>query len=180
MLRRSYKRRLINDEALVKCMHQHWIVVALPVIYTILLVAPLVAILVTIFDSTWGRVLFVIVLIGGLAVWARYALPPLARWYTTSYAVTSRRVLFRKGVLNKNDEQVELRGVSNPMLSRRWWDVVLGTGTIDLGADQSMTWVPHASSISHLVRQLAAEQSKDTLELARTLRSMGYGNLTMK
>src|SRR5262245_21725429 len=97
VLKRSYKPHLINEEVLVKCMHQHWRVIARPIIYTVLLVVPLLLILITSFYSPWGRALFGLIAIGGLAAWAWFALPSLARWYTTSYAVTSRRVLFQEG-----------------------------------------------------------------------------------
>ncbi len=51
MLRRSYRRRLINDEVLVKCVHEHWRVISLPILYTILLLAPLLLMAFTISTS---------------------------------------------------------------------------------------------------------------------------------
>ncbi len=46
--------------------------------------------------------LFVIVAVAGFGLgW--FALPALMRWYAVSYAVTSRRVLFREGRLSAGD-----------------------------------------------------------------------------
>jgi membrane protein YdbS with pleckstrin-like domain len=180
VLRRSYKRRLISGEVLVKCVHQHWRVITLPIIYTVLVAAPLITLLVTVFDGSWGGLLFGLVALVGLIVWSRFALPSLVRWYAASYAVTSRRVLFREGVLHRHYEQVELLGVNNPELDRSGWDLVFGTGTINLGSGRVMRRVPRVVRIEQLISQLAANQTKDVIEMTRLLRNMGYSKLTTK
>lgn len=180
MLRRSYKRRLISDEVLVKCVHEHWRAILRPIVYTVLLSVPPLLIFGTLFDSTWGRALFGLVAVVDLAVWARFALPSLMRWYAASYAVTSRRVLFREGVLNRRYEHIDLVGVNNPVLDRSGWDLLYGTGTINLGGGHVMKRVPRVLRIERLISQLAANQTKDVMELSRLLRNLGYSKLTTK
>lgn len=141
---------------------------------------PLLLILGTLFDSPWGRALFGIVAIVGLAAWVWFALPSLMRWYAASYAVTSRRVLFREGVFRRRYQQIDLVGVNNPVLDRSGWDLLFGTGTLNLGGGLSMKRVPRVAKIERLISQLAANQTKDLVELSRLLRNMGYSNLTTK
>jgi hypothetical protein len=180
VLRRSYKRRLISDEVLVKCVHEHWRAITLPVIYTVVLAVPPLLILGTLFDSTWGRAFFGLVAIVSLAAWVWFALPSLMRWYAVSYAVTSRRVLFREGVFRRRYQQIDLVGVNNPVLDRSGWDLLFGTGTINLGGGHLMKRVPRVVKIEQLISQLAANQTKDVMELSRLLRNMGYSKLTTK
>lgn len=180
MLRRSYKRRLISDEVLVKCVHEHWRAITLPIIYTVLLTAVPLFILAMLFGSDWGWTIFAVVAILGLATWSWFALPPIMRWYAVSYAVTSRRVLFREGVVHRRYQQIDLVGVNNPVLDRSGWDLLFGTGTLNLGGGQVMKRVPRAVKIERLVSQLAANQTKDVIELSRLLKNMGYSKLTTK
>jgi len=180
MLRRSYRRRLIKDELLVKCNHQHWRVITLPLSCTLLVLAAPVVIAATVLDRPWGRVLFGLAVVVGPVLWVWRALAPLARWYTESFAVTSRRVLFREGIVRRRYHQIDLVGVTNPELERSGWDLLFGTGTLHLSGDRLMRQVPRVARIERLITQLAANQTKDFMELSRLLKSMGYSKLTTK
>jgi hypothetical protein len=161
-------------------MHAHWRVIVRPILLTLLYVIPLLLILFTIFDTAFGQVLFWLFLIAGFGAWCWLALPRLVRWYARSYAVTTRRVLFRDGVVNAQYRQVELLAVANPKMDRAGLDVLFGTGNIDLGDDRVMHRVPRVVSLERLISQLAANQSKSVLELTHLLRSMGYTRLTTR
>jgi hypothetical protein len=177
VLRGSYRRRLLDDEVLVKCMHQHWRVVTIPLLYSVLFVAILLLILVTMLDSSVGLVLLGLAVLVGLAAWCSFAMPPLVRWYSASYAVTSRRVLSRVGVFSRRYEQLDLAVVANPVLRRQGLDLLFGTGTIDLGDGHLMQRIPRVVRMEQLVSQLAANQKKPVEELTHLLRTMGYTNL---
>jgi hypothetical protein len=158
-------------------MHQHWRVVARPIFLTVVLVALLLLTLVLVLGSSWGLVFFAVVAAVGLALWSRFALLSLIRWYTDSYAVTSHRVLFRHGVINKRFVPVDLVGVANPVLERSGWDVVFRSGSINLGGGHVLRRIPRAARLAYVITELAAaNQSKDAVNIGRILQGLGLGN----
>lgn len=174
MSKRSYKRSLVEDERLVKVLRQHWRVVAIPIVISaLLLLAPMV-LLVTIFEYTWGKVVLVLFLIAGLVVWARYAAPPLAWWYAKSYGITTRRVIFREGLTNSSERQVDLVRVARTTVHRTLMDKLMGSGTIDLGEGNVLEGIPRVARINRLLNQLVAAQTKDLTEQIQILSAMGY------
>lgn len=174
MLKRSYRRSLVNDELLVKVLHEHWRVIAIPIICSVLLVLVPLLILFTIFEHAWGTVIFYVVLFAGLIGWCRFALPPLARWYSKSYAITTRKVVFREGVLDASQRQIDLVRVSRTTVRRSGWDKLLGAGTIDLGDGHVLDGIAHVGRIDKLLNQLVATQTKKLAEQIQILNAMGY------
>jgi membrane protein YdbS with pleckstrin-like domain len=174
VLKRYYRRSLINDERLVKVLHQHWRVVAIPILLSTFVVVLPIVILLTIFAYTWGKVILYLVLAGGLIAWVVYALPPLSRWYATSYAITTRKVMFREGLLDSSQRQIELVRVARTTVHQRGWDKLLRSGTIDLGDDHVLECIPQVARIDRLLNQLAATQTKKLTEQIQILNAMGY------
>src|SRR5262249_23565505 len=142
-----------------------------------LLLGVLLAILVTIFDGTPGKVLFWAVVILGVPAWCWYALPRLMRWYAKSYAITTRRILFRDGMFRAADSQVELVGVNNRKVQRSLWDTLFRSGTIDLGGGHLLENVPGVSRVDQLIGQLVAHQTEPSLVITQRLRELGYRKL---
>jgi hypothetical protein len=174
VLKRSYRRSLVNDELLVKVLHQHWRTVAIPIVFSALLMLVPILLLFTIYEHTLGRVAFYLVLIAGVIAWARYALPPLAHWYAKSYAITTRKVVFREGLTTSSQRQVELVRVSRTTVHRTVWDKLWRSGTIDLGDGHVLDGIPRATRIDKLLNQLVATQTKKLTEQIQILNTMGY------
>lgn len=174
MLRRYYKHRLIENELLVVIIHEHWRKIALPMVYTLVLASPLLVMTLTIADTSWGRWALLVTAVLAFGAWSWLALPRLVRWYIKSYAVTTRRVLFREGLSDTVENQVELVGVASPSLRRSWLDILCRSGTIDLGGGHVLDQVRAALKHERLINQLAANQQRSAMELAQLLRGMGY------
>lgn len=180
MLRRYYRHRLIENELLVVIIHEHWRKIALPILYTLLLASPLLVLAFTIADTSWGRWVLLVAAVLALGAWSWFALPKLTRWYAKSYAVTTRRVLFREGLSDTVESQVELVGVASPSLRRSRLDVLWRSGTIDLGGGHVLERIRGALKHERLINQLAANQQRSVMELTQLLRGMGYSRFSAR
>lgn len=60
------------------------------------------------------------------------ALVPWLNWLTTTYTITDRRVITRRGIFNKTGHDIPLRSVSNVAYERSFIDRVFRCGTLIL------------------------------------------------
>lgn len=80
-----------------------------------------------------------------LQPWANYAsiavalilfvwlvLLPFLRWLTSTYTITDRRIITRKGIINKTGHDLPLRRINNVNYERSLLDRMLGCGTLVL------------------------------------------------
>lgn len=65
-------------------------------------------------------------------VWLGYCLPRLLRWQNTRYTLTSRRLVARSGVLNRQDRQVTLAYVRNLTIHESVLQRLVRSGNISL------------------------------------------------
>ncbi|AQP45018.1 PH domain-containing protein [Tessaracoccus flavus] len=65
-----------------------------------------------------------------LVVWL--VLVPFLRWRTSTYTVTDRRIITRKGILNKVGHDLPLRRINNVNYEKSLTDRMLGCGTLVL------------------------------------------------
>ena len=64
----------------------------------------------------------------GLVLW--WAVLPFLRWLTTTYTVTTRRLILRQGIVNKTGRDLPLIRVSAVSCQRNLPDRLLGCGTL--------------------------------------------------
>ena len=74
--------------------------------------------------GTWGVVVLAVVLLVPLV------LMPFLRWMTTTYTMTDRRIITRRGILNKSGHDLPLRRINNVSYERDLLDRLLGCGTL--------------------------------------------------
>ena len=65
-----------------------------------------------------------------LSVW--WSVIPFLRWRTTTYTVTTRRLLTRRGIISRTGQQVPLDRVVEVSLVRSLTDRMLGCGTLTM------------------------------------------------
>jgi membrane protein YdbS with pleckstrin-like domain len=65
-----------------------------------------------------------------LVVWL--CLVPFLRWYTTTYTVTNRRLITRRGILSKSGHDLPLVRINNVEYEKSLLDRMLGCGTLTL------------------------------------------------
>jgi membrane protein YdbS with pleckstrin-like domain len=70
----------------------------------------------------------------GLAVvlFVALSLLPFMRWWTTTFTITNRRLITRRGILNKSGHDLPLIRINNVEYQRSLLDRMLGCGTLTL------------------------------------------------
>lgn len=149
--------QLGQDETIVASMRTHAKVLFWPIIILILLAAAL-GLGIAFFPPAWQPwanyaliALFVI-----LVVWL--VLAPVLRWSSSTYTITDRRIITRKGVLNRTGHDLPLRRINNVNYERSITDRMLGCGTLifETAAGQPLTLpdVPHVEQVHVTVTEL--------------------------
>ncbi|MFV0427063.1 MAG: PH domain-containing protein [Beutenbergiaceae bacterium] len=67
-----------------------------------------------------------------LVLFVILVLVPFLRWRTTTYTVTDRRVITRRGIINKSGHDIPLSRINNVTYERSLLDRILGCGTLEL------------------------------------------------
>jgi uncharacterized membrane protein YdbT with pleckstrin-like domain len=105
---------------------------------------------------------------GGLLVglvtlaWAGWLVLKYAQWRTTSFVVTSRRVIYRHGVISKRGVEIPLERINNINFHQRLIDRIIGAGDLDIesaGRDgqSHFDFIRHPDGVQHEVyRQMEA------------------------
>ena len=123
--------QLGRDEHIVTSMRTHGKALIVPVLVLIVMSA-LLGLAIAFFPPAWQP-------------WATYAsvavyvlvvvfavLLPFLRWLTATYTITDRRIVTRRGIINKTGHDLPLRRINNVNYERSLTDRMLGCGTLIL------------------------------------------------
>jgi membrane protein YdbS with pleckstrin-like domain len=108
--------------------------------------------------SKYGGLLVGLVTLG----WACWLVLKYAQWRTTSFVVTSRRVIYRHGVISKRGVEIPLERINNINFHQRLIDRIIGAGDLDIesaGRDgqSHFDFIRHPDGVQHEVyRQMEA------------------------
>jgi membrane protein YdbS with pleckstrin-like domain len=151
----GYPARLLNPgEQLAVDVRPHWKYLAGPAFALIIVLAGAVAALVENVPQ-WAELAVAAVLVLCVAwLGARYV-----RWTTTSFAVTSERLVLRKGVLRRTGREIRLDSLTDISYSQSLLDRLLRCGDILLespGRDSQEVFedLPHPVSIQNEIYRL--------------------------
>ncbi len=123
------RKNLAEGEYVIVHMRTHGKALIRPVVGMVLLGAALGAGIALLPASTqpWGLWAAVGVFVL-LVLWL--VLSPLLRWLTTTYTVTDRRIIMRRGILNTSGHDLLLRRITEVKHHRSLTDRMLGCGTL--------------------------------------------------
>ena len=125
------RRLLDDDESVLVSTRTHVKALIRPLLVLMLIaVAALVAIA---FTGAAGRAQpLLLAVIGAIAVVliARWVLKPFLLWLTTSYTVTTRRLITRSGILTRRGHDIPLIRISDVSYEHGLVDRLLGCGTL--------------------------------------------------
>lgn len=151
------KDQLSRDEHVVVSMRTHGKALIVPAL--VLIAASAVLGLTIAFLSPawqpWGTYAAV----SGFALVVLLAvLLPFLRWLTSTYTITNRRIVTRRGIINKTGHDLPLRRINNVNYERSLTDRLLGCGTLILetAAGQPLTLpdVPQVERVHMTINDL--------------------------
>lgn len=89
-----------------------------------------------------------------LAVW--WVVIPYLRWRTTTYTITTRRLLMRRGILNTIGHDLPLNRISEVTFERSLADRVLGCGTLQVAtaAEEGTIVLVDVPDVEHVHAEL--------------------------
>ncbi len=152
---------LANDEKVVRHLHPHWLSVATPAAVAGLLVV--VAVVVAVLTPATGTGDVIQWIAVGVAVVAVLAvLPPLVRWRSTNYVITTHRVMVRRGVLTKSGKDITLSKITDVSFRQSLLDRMIGAGSLHIESagdspDEDLASVPNSDEVQQLINRLIDE-----------------------
>ena len=157
----AYPRNLIQEgETVALDLRPHWwyfsrnILTGIPLAIIVVLVVANVD-----SGSTLGQGTYWIVALVFLA-WAAWLVLKYFQWVMTYFVVTSRRVIYRTGVVSKRGVEIPLERVNNINFHQRLIDRMIGAGDLDIesaGRDgqSHFDFVRHPDGVQHeIYRQM--------------------------
>lgn len=161
------RKTLGEGEQVILHMHTHGKVLFWPIVALVLLGASLGVGIALLPRETqpwgpWAAVgLFVV-----CVLWL--VLRPFLRWLTTTYSVTDRRIITRRGILNKTGHDLPLRRINNVNYHRSLTDRMLGCGTLVLetAAGQPLTLhdLPGVERVHVTINNLLFQRDDDRMD----------------
>ena len=151
------KDQLGSDESVILEMRTHGKALIVPVI-SLFALASVIGAGIALFPPEWQPWANYAAAGVALIVFIWLVLLPFLRWLTSTYTVTDRRVITRKGIINKVGHDLPLRRINNVNYERSLTDRMLGCGTLILetAAGQPLTLpdVPNIERVHVAITEL--------------------------
>jgi uncharacterized membrane protein YdbT with pleckstrin-like domain len=170
------QRLLADDEKLVLVLRRHVKVLFVPFLIFVG-VAILIGLSFLIPGQPWPQ--FVAGGLG-LVVLLRWSIWPLVVWFNTTYAITTRRLIIRTGVLNRSGHDMPLSRLNDVSFSHNVVERILGCGTLIVESagergQLKLDDIPKVELVQHTLHRLSDDlrgvQGADAVDadLARSL-----------
>lgn len=125
------RRLLIEGEELVLDLRPHWIALVAPTIVTVLvLVGWILALVSAPEDGTARSVVVWGALILGVLILLWYPLRAFVAWATSTFAVTSDRVIHREGFVAKRTMEIPLEAINDVRFQQSVFERMVGAGDL--------------------------------------------------
>lgn len=153
--RMAFSEKLLGQgEHVVLHLRTHWKVLILPVLVFLVLCLAAgagIGILVPAVSEGSRQILMWVIIGLALVLFVAFTLLPLMRWATTTFTITNKRLITRRGILNKSGHDFPLIRINNVEYQRSLLDRMLGCGTVTLmtAADDPLTLhdIPQAEQV---------------------------------
>lgn len=106
--------------------------------------------------GTWVVLALIVAALLVIAVWV---LRPLARWYSTHFVVTNKRIITRNGMVSTSGRDIPLHRINDVSSQQGPLDRILGCGTLVISdasqqAGLSFRDIPHVKKVQVEITQL--------------------------
>lgn len=127
----AYPRRLLGEgEEIVLELHPHWKALVLPTVALPVVVFLGFFLYFRIPESRFDTFFRWVVVLAALAAFTVWVVVPFLRWRTTTYVLTSRRLIMRSGILSRQGRDMPLTRVNDASFSHNVVDRILRCGTL--------------------------------------------------
>ncbi len=123
-------RGLVEGERVVVSVHAHGKALVVPAVLLVLTCASSGFLFAVAPGGDGGRYLRLGVLVVAAAVIVVFTLLPFAAWLSSTYTVTTARLIAASGVLNRSGQEIWLQRVNDVSYQRSVTDRLLGCGTL--------------------------------------------------
>lgn len=152
---------LIEDEEEVLNLHPHWKTILGPLLLALLIAAAAIAGVVFFTGDTVRLVIGGIALVLIVIVLAA----PLTRWVSTSYILTTRRLVLRAGIVNRHGRDIPLNRVNDVSFDHGLIDRILGCGrlTVESAGERGqlvLREVPHVEHVQNEMYRLIEDEQQ--------------------
>ena len=110
-------------------MRTHGKAMFLPAVWLIL-IAGLLGLAIGFMPASWNPWGTYVVAAVGIVALIMAVLVPFLRWQTTTYTMTDRRIITRRGIISKTGHDLPLRRINNVAYERSFTDRLLGCGSL--------------------------------------------------
>ena len=110
-------------------LHPHWIVMVAPVFWTLVAVAGVTAAAILLPVGA-GNIALIAVGAVALIIFLWLAFAPFVVWRSTHYVFTTKQVLFREGVIRREERGIPLAKVNDVKATQSLFERMLGCGTL--------------------------------------------------
>jgi uncharacterized membrane protein YdbT with pleckstrin-like domain len=173
----AYPTKLLipNEEVVLDLRPHWWFLTPRALLAVVLLVVGFVAYA----NDVWGPIegLLGIVLLVAV-VWF---LMRLAKWATTEFVLTNKRVIYRYGVFAKNGKEIPLDKINTVFFDQTIFERMIGCGTVAMesageSGKDSFTHIRKPSTVqSAIYRQMELDEASGNEAIGRAARGGGGG-----
>ena len=150
------QRLLAEDEEVVLDLHPHWKRLLLPAVLIPVVVGVSTYLIFLIPDGSARTPLRWAIVAVAVVVLAKFSLWPYVRWQTTSYVLTTRRVVIRRGVFARSGRDIPLTRVNDVSFEHSLLDRLLrcGTLTIESAGERGQVVLPEVPDVELVQREV--------------------------
>ncbi|MGH3496160.1 MAG: PH domain-containing protein [Nocardioidaceae bacterium] len=156
----AVSRKFLTDgEDVVLSMRTHIKALAVPALILVLVCAATGFLIAVIPSGSAHKWLVIVVLVIAVIILLWWVIAPFLRWMSTTYTVTTRRIVEQKGVFSRSGRVIPLQRVNDVAYEKGIFDRMLGCGTLSI-RDASETGgmvlhdVPQVESVHHTISDL--------------------------
>lgn len=168
----SVPRKLLSkDEVVVRHLRTHPKVLIWSIVGELLFLAAAIALTVLVPDQ-WTPAAFYVIWVPFVIASVPLFVLPWLRWRTTTYTITSKRVITRQGIINKRGHDLPMSRISDVQHEATVTDRMFGSGTLVLQTSSDdplvLTDIPRVNSVQQEIANILFDDVQGAIDVDPT------------
>jgi uncharacterized membrane protein YdbT with pleckstrin-like domain len=170
----AFPRKLLAEhEQIVFDLRPHWVALALPTVFTLLIVVATVLLYNLPADPSakWENGVVIVALIAFFFL----GLLPFLNWLYTNFVLTTDRLITRKGIIAKQAREIPLERINDVTFNQSILDRALGAGSllIESAGERGQTKISHVRHPEQVQLEIYKETEKNNDRMMRPAPQVG-------